>query len=768
MQSLLAFTSESEQAGAIDNPLLTPHLDYRVVEDESVLLMSETFNTLIHGKIYTDLMPLIDGSCSETPIQQTLDAQYSDMQIRSALANLAAKGYVVSGDFKMEKGQAAFWTSLGASPVFVERQLHNQAVAIHNDDTGTLASCLHSLGIASSSDRKPALSIVICSDYLDNDLVSINGSNIASGMPWMLIRPNGTYPMYGPVFQSAEGGPCLTCLTHRIRNNQEIHTYIRNHLGEDAAFVARAGIPVLLSSLYGVISLEIAKWLVDRRMTMLKDHLCTFDLNQAKTEFHYVQRRVQCNDCGDPRLSDAQRKPAALVLSSSRKNRHATTGVRSVAASETISRYRHLVSPWSGVVCWVKNMTPADDPWFHVHWSGANLALRIKSLSSLRRSLRQKSAGKGTSAEQSEVGALCEAIERYSSAFHGDEIQVRRRFSDSVFTQDQSAIHPNDVQLFSDLQIRNASEINARGHPYNIVPPCFDIDQPVAWSPVWSFSQNRHRYLPTAMLYGMTPEQRGTVKLWADSNGCAAGNTLEEAILQGFFELVERDAFAVWWYNRTQCPGVDLNSFGSDYLSYAPHYYEKHNRDMWVLDITSDLGIPCFVALSRRMDREPEDIIYGAGAHMDPAIAILRAVCELNQCLALVPNPVQGSEHYRIDDPMCLSWLKNIKAGEHPYLNPSETHPIRVHGDFSILGSEDMKEDIEWIQALIEGKGMELLVLDQTRPDIGMPVVRVIVPGLRHYWERFAPGRLYDVPVDMGLLHEKTPEEELNPLPVIA
>ena len=63
---------------------------------------------------------------------------------------------------------------------------------------------------------------------------------------------------------------------------------------------------------------------------------------------------------------------------------------------------------------------------------------------------------------------------------------------------------------------------------------------------------------------------------------------------------------------------------------------------------------------------------------------------------------------------------------------------------------------------------MELLVLDQTRPDIGMPVVRVVVPGLRHFWQRFAPGRLYDVPVEMGRCDSPLAEDELNPVPVIA
>jgi len=61
---------------------------------------------------------------------------------------------------------------------------------------------------------------------------------------------------------------------------------------------------------------------------------------------------------------------------------------------------------------------------------------------------------------------------------------------------------------------------------------------------------------------------------------------------------------------------------------------------------------------------------------------------------------------------------------------------------------------------------MEVLVLDQTRPDVKMPVVKVIVPGLRHFRARFAPGRLYDVPVQMGWEERSLAEEELNPIPV--
>ena len=107
------------------------------------------------------------------------------------------------------------------------------------------------------------------------------------------------------------------------------------------------------------------------------------------------------------------------------------------------------------------------------------------------------------------------------------------------------------------------------------------------------------------MLYSMPAEERGPADLIADSNGCAAGNTLEEAILQGFYELAERDAFAIWWYNRLQVPAVDLSSFDHEYLASASDYYARYGRDLWMLDVTADIGIPTFVALSSRPGANP-------------------------------------------------------------------------------------------------------------------------------------------------------------------
>jgi ribosomal protein S12 methylthiotransferase accessory factor len=65
---------------------------------------------------------------------------------------------------------------------------------------------------------------------------------------------------------------------------------------------------------------------------------------------------------------------------------------------------------------------------------------------------------------------------------------------------------------------------------------------------------------------------------------------------------------------------------------------------------------------------------------------------------------------------------------------------------------------------LAKREGLDFLVLDQTRPDIEVPVARVIVPGLRHFYRRFAPGRLYDVPVKLGWIDRSVRESDLNPL----
>ena len=766
-QGLLHKVSAAD-TGVIDRPVLAPHLEYRILDAERVLLVSESFNTLLHGPFYGPLLALLDGTNSHDEITATLGAQWVGQDPNAWLKSLASRGYIVSGEYRMARERAAWWSSLGASPRFVEERLESTGVSVAGDEECALTGALESLGVAVSPQGE-ALDVVVCEDYLDAQHAGLNRGHLASGRPWMLARPKGTSPLIGPVFRPGTGAPCWNCLAYRLQNHQEVHTFVRNREGEAGAFRAFAAEPGLLGAVHALIAAEIAKWLVFTERAPIHSNAITLELGPLKTQSHPVRQRPQCPVCGEEAHYRSDRPPRAVRLKPSPKDVQNSGGLRAVHPEQTLARYSHLISPVSGVVSWLERTTEVSDPWLHVHWAGSNLALRIKSLSSLRRSLRSKSAGKGSTPEQSQASALCEAIERYSGAFHGDEIRKRKRYSEFEGQGDAGqAIHPNEVQLFSDHQLERADEINARAHPYNIIPPRFDAEAEIDWSPVYSLSHACHRYLPTSILYGMTPEQRGPGDLWADSNGCAAGNTLEEAILQGFLELVERDAFSIWWYNRLRCPPVDLESLDDAYLAGATDYYRTLERDMWLLDVSADFPIPAFVALSRRTDTQPEDILYGAGAHTDARIAALRAVCEMNQCLTWVPRPQAGHTGYGVDDPMCLAWWQNARLEDHPYLAPDPGVPARGRTDYPLPETADIKEDVEHCCALVADKGLEMLVLEQTRPDIGMPVARVIVPGMRHFWERFAPGRLYEVPVKMGLRAAPLAEADLNPVAVIA
>ncbi len=746
--------------------MLAPHLDYRLLEDNQVLLVSETFNTLLHGALYGALLPLLDGERRLAQLTAALAGAHTAGGVQSALARLAQRGYVVAAAHGLARGAAAYWSAQGSAPGRALARLQAARVQVVGDD-GELAARLVALGVTLVT-AQPELVVRVCADYLDEEHAAFNRAQLAAGGAWLLVRPRGLQPLFGPVFRPAQQGPCWRCLSYRLRGHQEVHNFLRNRGGDAQACRPVAAAPGLPEALLGLAAAEIARWLVFKEQALLYEHAVSLDLTQLRTERHPVQRRPQCFDCGDDALYRADRPAQPLQLKASPKRVHNSGGVRAVTPEATLARYRRLVSPVSGVVTQLQRTTPETDAWLNVYWAGSNFSLQSRHLNALRRSLRSKSVGKGSTPQQSEASALCEAIERYSSAFHEEEVRTRRSYADFLSAGEEEAILPNAVQLFSARQLDNAVSLNARLNPYNIVPARLDAQTETSWTPVWSFTQQRHRYLPTAVLYSMAAEHPENPGLVADSNGCAAGNTLEEAILQGFYELVERDAFAIWWYNRLPLPGVDLAGFDDPYLAVAPEYYRGFQRELWALDLTHDLGIPVFVALSRRTDKEEEDILYGIGAHADPHIAALRAVCEINQSLNLIQGKGKGGAGHEVDDPASLWWWQNVKLADHPYLAPAPGAALRTRADHVAPDTTDVREDVEQCRTLVEARGLEFLALDLTRPDIGLPVARVIVPGLRHFWERLAPGRLYDVPVQLGWRDQPITEAEVNRIPVLA
>ncbi len=219
----------------------------------------------------------------------------------------------------------------------------------------------------------------------------------------------------------------------------------------------------------------------------------------------------------------------------------------------------------------------------------------------------------------------------------------------------------------------SGSCINRGGEKARWVPEPFREDAEIEWTPVWSLSADEPRYLPTSFCYY---GYRSADPLFAraDSNGCAAGSVIEEAVLQGLLELIERDAVALWWYNRLQRPAVDLTTIDDPYVPALIRHYHELRRELWVLDITSDFGVPTFAALSRRVDKEEEDIIYGFGAHLDACVALTRALTEMNQSLEAEPAAAgpDASRTYR-GSKQAVRWWRTVKAASSGYLMPDPT-----------------------------------------------------------------------------------------------
>jgi oxazoline/thiazoline synthase len=386
---------------------------------------------------------------------------------------------------------------------------------------------------------------------------------------------------------------------------------------------------------------------------------------------------------------------------------------------------------------------PMNTNYFAAH----NFSSPAQNVDELRGGLTGGSFGKGSTSEQGQASALMEAIERYSGIFQGDEIRMARRFTDFP---SGDAILPNDVQLFSDAQYHATPESEI--HDSHTAPSPFNQSAKVDWSPVWSLRDQRFRYLPTSLLYFF---YSGPDSFHADSNGCAAGNTVEEAIVQGFLELVERDSYAIWWYNRVRRPEVDLAQFDDSYIRDLKTQLADTGRRLWVLDITSDLGVPTYVAIVHWMQNGQENIEFGSGAHFEKRIALLRALTELNQFLSIGLMGGGSGEKSSLDG------VTPLRLQDHPFLTPngdpadqSVTTPVPL---------DNTRKQVDACVDIARRAGLDFLVLNQTRPDIGVPIVRVIVPGLRHFYRRFGPGRLYDVPVKLGWLDRPRLENELTP-----
>jgi ribosomal protein S12 methylthiotransferase accessory factor len=735
-----------------------------IIDDQHVFLLAERGNRLFTGEAYVLIAGLLDGSRTVGEVVSAAAEKVSAAEIYYALQQLESLGCTGDAGSALPKPVAAFWEALGLDATAAAQRTGACAVSpvgLNGIATAPLVSALTDLGI--DVVEEAGLAVALVDDYLQPALAALNERCLREDRPWLLAKPVGSTVWIGPLLRPGQTG-CWECLAHRLRSSRPVESFVQAQKGySHPRLQGVAALPSTELAAAALLATELAKWIAGAPESRLEGSLLTFDLATFGSERHTLVRRPQCPVCGSG-ASWAEREPTPVRLEGHGETVSVETGHRTIPPEETLRRFEPHVSSLIGVVGYVRPATGVASAIAPVYHSGQNAAIMDDTLYFIRSNSRSKSGGKGRTEAQAKASALCEAIERYSGVFQGDEIRTRS----SYLRLAGKAIDPRVCMNFSAAQYAGRSEWNAsRVKVFQKVPAPFDERAEIEWTPLWSLSEERFKYLPTAYCYFGYPFAAAERFCWPDSNGNAAGNSLAEAILQGFMELVERDCVAIWWYNRLSRPGVDLDSFDEPYFRELRGYYRALNREVWVIDITNDLEIPAFAALTRRTDTTPQDITYGFAAHFDPRVALLRALTEANQSLPIVlPRHADPRARYNIRDEDVQRWLATSTLDNCPYLAPA-AGALKSADDYPVPArAGDLKHEVEACVRIAGEHGMETLVLDQTRPDVGLAVVKVVVPGLRQFWPRFAPGRLYDVPVALGWRSAPLDERDLNPLPI--
>ncbi|HKD09454.1 MAG TPA: TOMM precursor leader peptide-binding protein [Bryobacteraceae bacterium] len=733
---------------------LRPYLRHYEAPGAGIFLVSEHESCLLREPIFRKLIPLLDARAAVSRVHDLLGTGLEPIEIFRALDFLRRNEYVEEQSDELPLPQASFWQTIAAGINASERLSQNpvRLIVTGRLDPQPLKSLLTDSGLRVDDESRRWL--VVTSDYLHREVRLLGEEARGLGAEWLLCRPVGTEIWIGPVFGL---NCCWHCMAHRLEGHRKAMTYLSSRLGNVQADAP--DVPHLAATLhlgYAIAATQAAHWAVQGPHGEMSDSILAVNPMTLQQTRHRVTRRQQCPACGDPGLV-AARQWQPVTLSERLIPIEFDNGHRICRLEDTERRLQTQISPVTGLVGALRGSAlHGKSPEFSQSFLVEDLCGR-RDFTASRMGRQRAAGGKGITAVQARVSALSEAVERYSGEFQGDEARV----TGSLRSLGNRAIHPNACMLFSDLQYAERETWNSSDLARDTIPEPLLEDAEIEWCPVWPLSGGDAKYLPTAYCF-YDAGGEGSRYAIADSNGCAAGNCREEAILQGFFEIVERDAVAIWWYNRLSRPSVDLRSFQDEFFNRAAEYHASLHRELWLLDLTTDLGIPVFAALSRRTDKEAEDILLGFGAHLDARIAIQRALTEVNQSLPAVAFVGINGESYPGGNREAIAWWQAASLRSEPYLAASCDDGPKTRSSYPYAEPRDLRGEVMECVRRAAARGLSVFLLDQTRPDTGLDVIRVIVPGLRHFRARFAPGRLYDVPVNVGWLPRATDERDLN------
>jgi ribosomal protein S12 methylthiotransferase accessory factor len=317
------------------------------------------------------------------------------------------------------------------------------------------------------------------------------------------------------------------------------------------------------------------------------------------------------------------------------------------------------------------------------------------------------SQGKGCDIDSAKVSALMESIE----SWHAEHIAQPLRWESYLALRD--AVPVVDVTR---LPLRTDGEL----YP----------DLPMLWIEGYDLLQQQPTWVPYETVstnYVYPPHC--TYTFFQGSNGLASGNHLLEAVVHGLCEVIERDATALWYAND-ELRRVDLATVEDHCCQQVLDLLDRAGVYAAVWDITSDTGLPTYACtVLERPDRPTGRGLgsyNGFGCHLAPAIALLRALTEAVQsrvtCIAGSRDDLFRDVYHRQEDEDRLPALWDEIA---------YTNALTSLAAYPSLATESFEEDIAFLLTALHQIDIEsAVVVDLTKPEIGIPVVKVVVPGL--------------------------------------
>lgn len=307
----------------------------------------------------------------------------------------------------------------------------------------------------------------------------------------------------------------------------------------------------------------------------------------------------------------------------------------------------------------------------------------------------KKQMGKGATPAQSEASAVMELVER---------------FSFFAFIQEQSLLPPRAYAEVAEKAVSPAILKQSVHDQQAPLEQCrqFLQETPLRWNVARNLTLQKDQWLPIDWFYMIN-----------EYNGPAAGNTLEESILQSLCEVVERHVGSIISFEKCATPAIDLESLQDPAALELVDKFRRRGIQLFVRDFSLDTGIPTVGVLAYDPATFPEksEIIFTAGTTSNPEKSLCRALTEVAQ----LAGDFENRTSYRPTLP------KYTTLEEARYLMDNHTSvPI---SSLPNLDHNNLRVEIERCVSALGKIGLEVLVVNTTHPALEVPVVYTIVPG---------------------------------------